>query len=63
MMSQLDDLIKEARAANRLMKKYGCLWGHPEFTVENWMKDVRERKTYRGYWAWVNFQIKESRTG
>ena len=36
-----------------LIALYGHWGDHPEWTVDEWILEVKEKNTRRGYWAWV----------
>lgn len=38
--------------ANELQCEHGYWQEHPEYTAEDWMYDVSNGDTRRGYWQW-----------
>ena len=38
----------------KLQDQFGGYWGeHPEYPVVDWLYEVNNGDTRRGYWAWV----------
>jgi len=38
---------------------YSVWDSHPDFPVEDWMQEVSEDATRRGYWEWVRAKMEE----
>ena len=42
----------------KLSEEHGGYWGeHPEYPVEDWIADVANGDTRRGYWEWVEAKL------
>lgn len=40
-----------------LKNEYGYWGAHPQFTVDDWVYEVRNGDTRSGYWTWVKAKL------
>lgn len=43
-----------------LLEQYGTEGEHEQFTVWDWIQEVAQRSTRRGYWEWVSSKIEQA---
>jgi hypothetical protein len=55
--ASLAEATKKAASAEDLIAIYGNWGEHPEWSLDEWINEVRNENTRRSYWDWVAFTL------